>query len=164
MSKNLYIGTKLVAAFAMSRLEYNHYRDWDLPDDEGGSDAGFLIEDINGGATNHPDHEGYISWSPTVVFEQTYQPKTNMNFGHAIEFLKRGKKLCRAGWNGKNMFIFLTEGRDVPNNKERSFALFDGDTVTVCSHIDMRTADGSFATGWLASQADMLADDWMIAD
>lgn len=108
--------------------------------------------------------DGYTSWSPKKVFEDAYQPVDAMNFGHALQALREGHKVARAGWNGKKMFIFLTQGRTVPNTKDRSFAHFDGDEVVLASHIDMKAADGSFVTGWLASQTDMLAEDWCIVE
>ena len=74
MTENLYIGRKTIKAGPMTRLEYNQYRDWDLPDDEDGSDDGYLVEYVDGGQPNHPDHEGYISWSPKNVFEKAYKP------------------------------------------------------------------------------------------
>lgn len=85
-----------------------------------------------------------------------------MDFGQALSALKDGRKVARAGWNGKGMFLFLTMGRTIPNNKERSFAHFEGDTVTLGSHIDMKDATGVYVSGWLASQTDMLANDWYI--
>lgn len=67
-----YIGTKIVKARPMNRQEYNDYRGWDLPGDEDGTDEGYLVEYVDGGKGNHPDHEGYISWSPKDVFEKAY--------------------------------------------------------------------------------------------
>lgn len=67
-----YIGVKLILAKPMTRLEYNIYRGWELPQDEDGSDLGYLVEYVDGGKSNHPDHEGYISWSPAEVFERAY--------------------------------------------------------------------------------------------
>ena len=63
---------KEVLARPMSRGEYNSYREWAMPEDENPNDEGFLVEYIDGGQTNHPDHEGYISWSPKAVFENGY--------------------------------------------------------------------------------------------
>lgn len=86
-----------------------------------------------------------------------------MNFGQAIEALRDGKKVARSGWNGEGMFLFLTKGRTIPNDKERSFKHFeDQDTVTLRDHIDMRDAQGQYVSGWLASQTDMLSDDWVV--
>ena len=92
-----------------------------------------------------------------------------MNFGQAIELLKAGRKVARAGWNGKGMFIYLVEGTTVPIERlrheaathlERDNNVNRGKCVTIGSHIDMKAADGSIVVGWLASQTDMLAEDW----
>lgn len=69
---HLYIGTKTLKARQMSRGEYNAYRGWELPADENPQDAGYLVEYTDGGKANHPDHEGYISWSPADVFNKSY--------------------------------------------------------------------------------------------
>lgn len=92
-----------------------------------------------------------------------------MKFGEAIELLKEGKCVARDGWNGRGMFLWLQEG-SYPIDKPTSgivdgvpITLFDkGDNGTVASMptICMRTANGNNATGWLASQADILAEDW----
>ena len=70
----LYQGTKQIKAHPMSRGEYNDYRGWAIPDDENPSEPGYLIEYTNGGKANDTRHEGYISWSPANVFEDSYQP------------------------------------------------------------------------------------------
>lgn len=67
-----YIGTKLTIGTAMTRLAYNEYRGWTLPADENGADDGYLVEYLDGGQANHPDHKGYISWSPKAVHEGAY--------------------------------------------------------------------------------------------
>ncbi|MEY4760668.1 MAG: hypothetical protein RLZZ200_524 [Pseudomonadota bacterium] len=71
---NKYLGTKEILARPMTRGEYNAYRGWQLPADENSEDAGQLVEYIDGGARNHQDHTGYISWSPQDVFERAYKP------------------------------------------------------------------------------------------
>lgn len=68
-----FIGVKKIKARPMTRQEYNDYRGWALPADEDGSDDGLLVEYIDGGGQNHPDHEGYISWSPAGPFERAYR-------------------------------------------------------------------------------------------
>lgn len=67
-----FIGTKAVKSTAMTRKAYNDYRGWELPANENGDDAGYLVEYLDGGKPNHEAHEGYISWSPKDVFEQSY--------------------------------------------------------------------------------------------
>lgn len=169
----VYFGTKQVIAVEMTRQAYNDYRGWQLPADENGDDEGYLVEYIDGGASNHPDHAGYISWSPADVFDRAYQPFDAMSFGHAIAAMKDGHKVARAGWNGKGMWVALTPGSEFsaeyakPGHaaKHRADeAGRTGETITLLPHFDMRAADGSMVIGWLASQTDMLADDWQIVE
>ncbi len=68
-----YIGKKEIHAVPMNRLAYNQLRGWELPADENGEDEGYLVEYLDGGAANHPDYTGYISWSPAAVFERAYK-------------------------------------------------------------------------------------------
>ncbi len=56
----------------MNRLDYNIYRGWELPSNENGSDEGYLVEYLDGGESNHPEHKGYISWSPKAQFDNGY--------------------------------------------------------------------------------------------
>ncbi len=100
-----------------------------------------------------------------------------MNFGEAIEAAKDGKAVARTGWNGKNMRVFLNFGIHDSDKTAYTIAegvvllngvranLFDeGDrgTVTRMPNLNMVAADGSIVTGWLASQTDMLAEDWQV--
>lgn len=106
--------------------------------------------------------DGYISWSPKDVFEAAYQPIDAMSFGHAIAAMKRGHKVARAGWNGKGMFLFLVAGSEFRPTREPLRTIMGPDAiVSYRPHIDMRDASGCIVP-WLASQTDMLADDWMI--
>lgn len=93
------------------------------------------------------------------------------DFGNALRALKAGKRVCRAGWNGKGMWIALTPGSTFSASSakpghaafHRASELETSDSpVTLLPHIDMRAADGSMVIGWLASQTDMLADDWHV--
>lgn len=67
-----YVGTKEVLATPMTLGEYNLYQGWTIPADQDPETAGYLVEYLNGGASNHPDHAGYISWSPADVFNESY--------------------------------------------------------------------------------------------
>ena len=93
---------------------------------------------------------------------------STMNFGEALEALKRGKKISRTSWNGKGMFLYLTGGSIVPFEKMRTqyiTAESTGlDAACINSHIDMKAADGTVVVGWLASQTDMLAEDWEVVE
>jgi hypothetical protein len=103
--------------------------------------------------------DGYVSWSPKEAFEEAYRPTDAMNFGLAIEAAKRGAKIARRGWNGKGQYVelasaisYVTPGGETVNAEHeaignRAFAFVGTSGVQM---------------GWLASQADMLADDWHI--
>jgi hypothetical protein len=83
-----------------------------------------------------------------------------MDFGYAISALKAGSKVSRSGWNGKGMFLFLVPGSVFKVNRAPLMGIYpEGTEITYCSHVDMKTADGSIVP-WLASQTDILADDW----
>lgn len=159
-----YIGTKVIHALPMTRQAYNDYRGWQLPDNEDGADDGYLVEYVDGGKANDPRHAGYISWSPKDVFERAYRPVENMSFGLAIEALKAGKTVARAGWNGKGMFLFLVPGSTFKVNRPPLMGIYpEGTEINYCPHIDMKTADGKVVP-WLASQTDVLAEDWAVVE
>ena len=63
---------KEVMATPMTLGEYNRFRGWVLPSNEDPTKEGYLVEYLNGGEPNHPDFDGYISWSPKDVFDAGY--------------------------------------------------------------------------------------------
>ena len=81
-----------------------------------------------------------------------------MNFGQAIEAMKEGKWVQRAGWNGRNMHLYLEDALTFTPGA----GVFKGHVRKYEPVIVMFTADKKHQPGWLASQADMLADDWAI--
>jgi hypothetical protein len=90
--------------------------------------------------------------------------ETALTFGQAIEALKQGKKVARAGWNGKGMFLFLVPGSTFKVNRAPLMGIYPECTeVNYCPHIDMKTADDKVVP-WLASQTDVLAEDWDIVE
>lgn len=159
-----YIGTKLIKAKPMTRGEYNAYRGWKIPENENPEDDGYMVVYI--------DSDDYVSWSPKDVFDRAYRScDGGMTFGGAIELLKMGFKVARKGWNGKGMFIYMQDGsypyfhqlkEDVQRKLVDTNCVNKSGAVTICPHIDMKAADGSLVIGWLASQTDMLADDWIV--
>lgn len=87
------------------------------------------------------------------------------DFGWAIGRLKSGAKVARSGWNGKGMFLILVKGTDAikpyPNTPYADVCEFKAqEKINILPHIDMYTAQGDMVCGWLASQTDMLAEDW----
>lgn len=130
-----YIGTKLIKA---------------EPQEKDGK-AGYKV--------CYPD--GYVSWSPKDVFEEAYRPTDGLSFGLAIEAAKKGKKIARSGWNGKNQYVELATNI--------SYVSADGSVVNTEHDAIGNKALAFVGTsgvqmGWLASQADMLADDWKIVE
>lgn len=93
-----------------------------------------------------------------------------MNFGQAIEALKGGKKVSRSGWNGKSMWLILVPGTPSATLKPGSpyHNALGLESCEILPHIDMWTINASgrraMLPGWLASQSDMLADDWSVID
>lgn len=146
-----YIGTKIIEAKPMTRGDYNTFRGWKIPEDENPEDRGYFVK--------YPD--GYISWSPKEVFEEAYRECDSMPFGLAIEAMKKGKRVKRKGWNGKNQYIQLATGI--------SYKSADGEIVN-CEHDAIGNQAIAFVgtsgvqMGWLASQADMLAEDWVFVE
>lgn len=110
--------------------------------------------------------------------------KENLTFGEAIEALKKGNRAQREGWNGKGMFIFqrpsdkldysfIDKVKLLPDSVKNFLrdkalstegSLNDLPKVEFTSYLCMYAADGSIVNGWLASQTDMLAEDWVILD
>ena len=116
-------------------------------------------ESDNGYHVRYPD--GYESWSPKSVFDAAYRKSGNMTFGHAIELLKLGCKMARNGWNGKSQYIELATNISYINAHEECVnANHDAVGNKAIAFV------GTFGVqlGWLASQTDMLAEDWHIVE
>ncbi len=87
-----------------------------------------------------------------------------MNFSEALKAVKEGKRISRTGWKGKGMYLFLVAGSQFKVNREPLLSMLgEGTVVNYHAHIDMKTAD-NFIVPWLASQTDLLADDWGIVE
>ena len=83
-----------------------------------------------------------------------------MNFQNALTALKMGGRVARAGWNGKGMFLFLVPGSTFSVSRPPLLGIYpEGTVVNYHAHIDMRTATGEIVP-WLASQTDLLSEDW----
>lgn len=141
-----YIGTKIIEATEMTRGEYNRYRGWKIPENENPADAGYLVK----------YQDGYESWSPKNVFDESYHECSNMTFGLALEAMKKGEYVARKGWNGKNMYLFLAHGEDI----QKCVGIPDQCVDVIC----MKTAQDTVVFGWIASQTDMLSEDWQIVE
>lgn len=96
-----------------------------------------------------------------------------MDFGGAIKALKEGHKVARKGWNGKGMFLWLKPATEVKSEwcKDpllKSLADENGGSIpalgTICMYTHDSTGRKAVLTGWLASQSDMLLEDWFIVE
>jgi len=151
---NKYIGVKIVKAEPMS--EYNFAKQYKDISDLGNfkSEDGYLVE----------YEDGYISWSPKDVFEKAYRRIDNLNFGLAIEALKKGHKIARKGWNGKDMWIALMPSLYLKSDKVngRTKKHIGNNNLDCQPYIVLWTAQNKWQPGWVASQQDVLAEDWII--
>ena len=95
-----------------------------------------------------------------------------MDFGQALMLLKAGKKVAREGWNGKRMWLVLMPSLNLPPfssqaggakvNDRTAKHIGDVTPLNCNPYIAMWTADEKWQPGWLASQTDMLAEDWVL--
>lgn len=100
--------------------------------------------------------DGYRSWSPKAQFEEAYRQTTGMTFGMAIEAMRKGHKVARKGWNGRGIFIEL----QVPDEHSKmTHPYIYIDTTGLQTDNPAAPKD---RVPWLASQTDMLSDDWAV--
>lgn len=88
-------------------------------------------------------------------------------FGKVLNHLHEGGKAARLGWNGEGMFIFLVPGSTFKVNRPPLMGIYpEGTEINYLPHIDMKVADvegqtcPSKVVPWVASQTDILAEDW----
>ena len=154
-----YIGTKVVQAepaFRVSAGDFKnviHPKTYAVPEDR----TGQTWED--GYKVTYSD--GYESWSPKEVFEEAYRPTDGMNFGLAIEAAKRGERIARKGWNGKNQYVELACCVSYMNSDQ---LIVNADHKNIGNKALAFVGTSGVQLGWLASQADMLAEDWYIVE
>ena len=98
--------------------------------------------------------DGYRSWSPKAQFEEAYRQTTGMTFGMAIEAMRKGHRVARKGWNGRGIFIEL-QVPDEHSKMTHPYIFID----TTGLQTDNVAAPKN-RVPWLASQTDMLSEDW----
>ena len=135
--------------------------------ERGAEDEGYVIVYRK----NEPNE--YVSWCPKAEFEAVSRPVNGMTFGEAIELMKRGKKVARAGWNGKGMWLWMEPSAQIKSEwcKDemlKKAAEENGGEIlglgTICMFTHDSTGRKAILTGWLASQSDMLYEDWVEVD
>lgn len=148
-----YIGTKIVKAWPCYRVtpkdgNFAYANLGDVVTTGGKIEDGYRVQ----------YEDGYLSWSPKDVFEKAYRLTDGMSFGLAIEAAKQGKKIARAGWNGKGIYLEL----QVPDEHSKMTLPY---IYIVTSGLITDNPDAPKGVcPWLASQTDMLADDWFIVE
>lgn len=153
-----YIGTKIINAKPMTRADAEAHLGRNVGGDKHGD--GYLVQ----------YSDSYQSWSPKAVFDEAYRVTDGLTFGLALEALKAGKRVARAGWNGKGMWLVLVPGTPSVQLKPGTpYADALGlPSCEILPHIDMWTVNASgrraMLPGWVASQTDMLAEDWLIVE
>lgn len=110
--------------------------------------------------------DGYISWSPEQAFTDAYRlaggDNQSLTFGDAVHFLKAGRRVSREGWNGKGMWLYYVPANSYPAQTAAARGEF-GELVPYRAYIAMVTVDHDVVP-WLASQSDVLAEDWRVIE
>lgn len=108
---------------------------------------------------------------PSVKFSVNFNApdEPGMSFGGAIQCLKQGLKVARRGWNGKGMYLWLMPKANVKaewckDTHLKTIAEQNGGEIEALGAIRMLTADNKILTGWLASQTDILSEDWVVIE
>lgn len=148
-----YIGTKVIDAEESTRGEYWESVKYPKEVRRGNPEQ-------NGYLVIYPD--GYVSWSPKEVFEAVYyKAAEGMSFGEAIEAAKAGHKISRKGWNGKGQYVELASSISYTRSNGE---VVNADHSAIGNRAFAFIGTSGVQMGWLASQADMLAEDWMLAE
>lgn len=142
-----YIGTKIVTAWPANGKQ--------TPDDPWGP-PGYGVKYA----------DGYTSWSPKEAFEAAYRdiegPTQAVTFGDALHMLKLGKKVARAGWNGKGMFVYMVPAASYPAQTGVAKEYFGQDAmVPYQAYLAIKNVNETIST-WVPSINDCLAEDWVV--
>ena len=103
--------------------------------------------------------------NPTVDSQEHHQQPT-MDFGYAVKMMKEGKRVERAGWNGKGMFLYYVPENKYPASRNEygtMIGVFEDDMVPYREYIALKTVDNQVVP-WAPSISDALAEDWQIVE
>lgn len=158
-----YIRCHMVEAKPMTRGDYNTYRGWTIPADENPADGGYLVQ--------YPD--GYVSWCPKAQFETAAIPAENgLPYGYAMLLCRYfGKKIQRVNWNGQGQYVVYQDCATLfpltPEQRKEASPepMIEATSSCYVFHfVNRKTGETGIQVGWLASQADMAASDWVIVE
>lgn len=124
----------------------------------------FAINDDNGVYIGEADTVEQAKENALKI-KETHTLVDEFDFGMALHLLKAGQKVARKGWNGKGMYLLLINGEAVRHSINQAYGDSYPDSLglPVLDAIYMKTADNKLVA-WLASQTDVLADDWTLID
>ena len=147
-----YIATMLVDATPMTKGEFIRYR--------GGNPLIYKDTEQEGYCIKFPN--GYETWEDKKWFKTIARSVDDgMNFGMALELLKQGCKLKRKGWNGQNQYIELATNISYTSSSKE---VVNSEHNAMGNRAIAFVGTAGTQVGWCASQADMLAEDWILAD
>ena len=106
----------------------------------------------------------YPEFMEKEKFDKRFQSAKAISFSIALDALKRGGRIAREGWNGKGMYVFLADDLEFRTEADISECYDKEDGVEVSEVMILRTAQGTFQPGWLATQSDILANDWYVLE
>ena len=84
----------------------------------------------------------------------------DLSFSQALEAAKHGARIARKGWNGKGQFVFVAD--DLEFHTEADLSALEGEVYVHSALVFCGTS--GIQVGWLASQADMLSEDWFVME
>lgn len=156
-----YLGVKLIEAEVMNLGDYNKFKGWTIPEDENPLREGYLVK----------YNDDYVSWSPREAFEEAYRPIKGLNYGLAVEALKKGLCVTRKGWNGKGLFICKQVPSEIYCNiipkmsslpQKAKDILFNRDKSIFYKDQMIIVKPDNTIDSWVASSSDTFAEDWEI--
>lgn len=154
-----YLRLNIVKTTEMTRGDYCKLRGWKVPENENPEDDGMLVE----------YSDGYVSWCPAERFKEVSIPVEDgcVPYGYAmIQCQFHGKRIQRKGWNGDSQFVRYEEVLAFENGvlaKNIEDAAGAVESEAFVFHFKNRhTGETGIQVGWLASQADMKAKDWVV--
>lgn len=161
MGKLMFVRQNIVEAIPMTRREYVESRGWTLPENENPDEMVYKVICA----------DGYVSMCPKDKFDARSIEcgETTVPYGYAImECQYHGKRIARVGWNGEGQFVRFEEvlaSEDGKLHTEPQGA--PGMAASDCfvfHFVNRKTGETGIQVGWLASQADMKAKDWIVLD
>lgn len=158
-----YIGTKVIMAEPMTMTEAQKVLGREIKPTTVEED-GYLVE----------YKDGYKSWSPKSVFEESYREMKDMYFGQAICALNAGQAIRRAGWNGKGLFVvrqvpahifgnIIPKMQSLPQSAKDILMSREIPHIYYANQMLIINPDGR-ADSWVPSVSDVFAQDWEVVN